>query len=494
VGDIAIDRIRRVAAGPALPICGFVLALAGAAALLGHLSLDYDELFSVYFAERGPAFLLNEGWRSETNPPLYFLLLDGWIALFGQSAIAVRSLSLLFGAATVPVIFLIGRAAARHAGDETGLAWRAAAFYLTSAVIARYALMARPYALSLFFIALAVWGLVEAISVPSQRVWRWSLGFAVAGLAALYAHDSALFFLAAAEAVFAVDWLVRRRGDVRALAGWAGPQLLLVFGAAPQLALILAQRNSANIAWIPPASVAGWIQYAIELLSGHEYPFGTLQAPALAVTLLVLLVLAPFRAPRAVLAPFGILSVLGLAILAVAGVLLPRTALWLLIPLAVLQAAALPRLWALPVLVLMAFNSFFCLWEFQPEPWREFLATFDAARRPDDAVILLNGAPAMALRYYGAGEGAVLYRWDATSIDGPGTAIRALDDEVEKPQPIDAAGIRVLLSQGKAVWLISRLRAQVPLEAALTEGTTTILEMERRSVLFRRLAASPPAP
>ena len=471
-----------------------MLAVAGAAALLDHLSLDYDELFSVYFAERGPAYLLTEGWRTETNPPLYFLLLDGWIALFGQSAVAIRALSLLFGAATVPLVFLIGRAAARRARRDARMAWLAAAVYLTSAVTARYALMARPYALCLCFIAIALWALIEAMTMPPARLWRWSLGFAAAGLAALYTHDSALFLLAAAEAVFAIDWLVHRRADVRALIAWAGPQLLLMIGAVPQLAIILAQRNSANIAWISPLDTLGGIQYAIELLSGHEYPFGTLQAPALAVTLLVLLLLVPFRASRPILAPLGILAVLGLIVLAAAGVLLPRTALWLLMPLAILQAAALPRVAALAVLPLMALNTFYCLWEFEPEPWRDDLARLESVRQPGDAVILLNAAPAMALRYYKAGSGAVLYRWDATPIDGPGTAIRALDDAVEPLQPIDEAGIRDLLRQGKAVWLISRLRGQMPLEAALSEGATTTLAMTRRSVVVRRLAPSRPAP
>ncbi len=447
------------------------------------MSLDYDELFSVYFAERGPAYLLGEGWRTETNPPLYFLLLDGWIALFGQSAVAVRALSLLFGAATVPVVFRIGRAAARRAGLSPDGAWLAAGFYLTSALIARYALTARPYALCLFFIALALWALIEAIT--TDRIWRWSLGFALAGLAALYTHDSALFCLTTTELVFALDWLVRRRGDGRALIGWAVPQLLLLLGAVPQLAVMLAQRNSANIAWIPPLDLPGAIQDAIELLSGHEYPFGTLQAPALAVTVILLLIFVPLRVPRAAALPFGALMVLGVALLVALGVMLPRTALWLLIPLAVLQALALPRWGALVVLPLLALNAGFCLWEFRPEPWREFLTRFEAARRPDDAVVLLNGAPAMAWRYYGAG--GPLYRWDATPIDGPGTAIRTLDDAVQPAQVIDEAGIRALLGQGKAVWLISRLRAQNPLEDRLAEGATTSFELTQRSVVFRRL-------
>ena len=205
--------------------------------------------------------------------------------------------------------------------------------------------------------------------------------------------------------MFAIDWLMRRRGDVRALAAWAGPQLLLILGAMPQLAIILAQRNSANIAWISPVDVlAGLVQAAIELLSGHEFPFGSFQAPALLLSLILIVILVPLRAPRAAL-PLAALALLGLVLLLGAGILLPRTALWLLLPLALLQAAALASVrtaWLRAGLIglalgLGALDTAFCLWDYQPEPWQELLATLEAERQPGDVLVLLNGAPATAL-------------------------------------------------------------------------------------------------
>jgi hypothetical protein len=403
----------------------------------------------------------------------------------------VRSLSLLAGAATLPVVFRI----ARSVGLRDG-AWLATALYLTSALAARYALMARPYALWLLVLALALLALTEAIAAATpQLVGRWALGFAAAGLAALYLHDAALVFLAAADAVFVLAWLWCRRAEPKRLLAWLLPQLLLLAAGAPQLLVILAQRNSANIAWIPPVSPAGLVQAAIELLSGHEYPFGSFQAPALLLTLIVVLVLVPLRAPRA-MAPLSGLVLLGLALLLGAGILLPRTALWLLLPLALLQAAALAAVRTAGLragliglaLVLAALNTGFCLWEFQPEPWQGFLATLEAERQPGDVLVLLNGAPATALRYYQAGAGAALYRWDATAIDGPGTAVRALDDRVLPLAPIGEVGIRNLLQQGRAVWLISRLRAQIPIEDDLAAPFTETRRLRQRSVQLIRLA------
>jgi mannosyltransferase len=470
-GGIAIDRIRGFGARHALLLSGFAVFLAGEAALLGHWSLGYDELFSIYFAQQGPSYLLGEGWHIETNPPLYYLLLDGWIALFGQSAAAVRSLSLLGAAATLPVVWRIGRAIGLRDG-----AWLAAALYLTSPLVDWYAAMARGYSLWLFALALALLAFIEAVSAPPERIGRWALLFAGAGLAALYLHDSTVIFLAAANLVFALDWLLRRRGAVRILILWGLPQLLLLAAGLPQLLIILAQRHSPNIAWIPPLSVLGVMQAAIALLSGHEYPFSRFQGAALLMTALVLALVVPARAPRST-RPLLALMAIALALLFATGLLLPRTALWLLLPLAVVQAAALSGLgrnWlAAAVLAILALNTADCLWEFQAEPsLRDFLARFDAERRPDDVVILLNGAPATALRYYGAGAGATIYRWDATPVDGPGTAIRIIDERIMPLPAIDRAGIGTLLDQGKTVWLIGRLRAHIRLEQALAQGFT----------------------
>ena len=54
---------------------------------------------------------------SESNPPLYYVLGWGWAKEFGTGEVGLRSLSALFGAATVPVGYLIGRQlASRRAG------------------------------------------------------------------------------------------------------------------------------------------------------------------------------------------------------------------------------------------------------------------------------------------------------------------------------------------------------------------------------------------
>jgi mannosyltransferase len=448
-----------------LLLCGFLAAIAGEAALLDYQSLGYDELFSVYFAEQGAGFLLGEGWHLETNPPLYFLLLDGWIALFGDSAVAVRSLSLLASAATVPVVIRTARTAGLGEG-----AWLAGAFYLTSAIGARYALIARPYALWVLVLAIALLALVEAMAATTpQQLRRWALGFAAASLVGLYLHDTTVIFLAAADAAFGLVWIAGWKLEWRRLAIWALPQLFVLAGGSPQLLIIWAQRGSPNIAWMPRPNLAWLIQHTVELLAGPGFDFDSLRAPALVLTLILLLIVVPLRASRRL--ALGGLAVLGLGLLFGAGVLVSRAALWLILPLALLQASALLNVrpgWLRAGLIVFAvtsagLNAAACLWQYQPEPWRDLLATLESQRRPGDAIVLLNAAPATALRYFGAGDGAPLYRWDATSTDRPGTALRTVDDRVLQPARIGPGGIRTLLGEGRGVWLICRQAAQVPI-------------------------------
>ncbi len=94
----------------ALAVCAFlVLGFSN----LGAPSLWHDELVHVYvakgIAETGRPVL--PGGATYTNYLAYNTLLSGWIAIFGDSEAAVRSLSVLIGAAALVVMYMLGRGA-----------------------------------------------------------------------------------------------------------------------------------------------------------------------------------------------------------------------------------------------------------------------------------------------------------------------------------------------------------------------------------------------
>jgi len=123
--------------------------------LLGTKGMWLDETFSVWMARHSVPELLQWTVNLDQHPPLYYLLLHYWIALFGDTAYYARLLSALFGAAAIPVIYLIGK---RLSGAVVGLA--AALFLAFSLFNIYFAQETRMYTLLTFNAAVAIYALV----------------------------------------------------------------------------------------------------------------------------------------------------------------------------------------------------------------------------------------------------------------------------------------------------------------------------------------------
>jgi hypothetical protein len=127
--------------------------------LLATKGLWLDETFSVWMANQSVANMLQWVVRIDQHPPLYYLLLHYWIALNGDTAYYVRLLSALFGAATIPFIYLTGK---RMAGAMVGLA--AAVFLTFSLFNIYYSQETRMYTLLTFNAAVAIYALVRLLT------------------------------------------------------------------------------------------------------------------------------------------------------------------------------------------------------------------------------------------------------------------------------------------------------------------------------------------
>ncbi len=118
-----------------------------------------DEAFSVWLANHNVADLLQWTVRIDQHPPLYYLLLHYWIPLNGDSPYYARLLSALFGTATIPIIYLIGK---RISGSVVGLA--AAMFVALSPFNLYFAQETRMYTLLMFNAAVAIYALVRLLT------------------------------------------------------------------------------------------------------------------------------------------------------------------------------------------------------------------------------------------------------------------------------------------------------------------------------------------
>ncbi len=124
---------------------------------LDHQEIWGDEAHSAYVA--GLSLLSAVCPRTETNPPLYHLLLYFWARLTGFSVFALRFLSLVLGVLTVPLVYRLARLAF---GVPVGLL--AALLCAISPFQVYYSQEARMYALATFFTTLSMFLLARIVS------------------------------------------------------------------------------------------------------------------------------------------------------------------------------------------------------------------------------------------------------------------------------------------------------------------------------------------
>src|SRR5439155_8107877 len=157
------------------------IVVAGAAlrfATLSSQSFWLDEAVAIHSARLDVSGLFHSLAHTEGNPPLYFLLLDGWMRVFGGSEAAIRSLSALFGTAAIVLAYEIGR---RLATPRVGLV--GAALVAFNPLLVWFSQEARPYALLVLLSGLSFLLFAIALERPSGKVlggWAAASGLAFA--------------------------------------------------------------------------------------------------------------------------------------------------------------------------------------------------------------------------------------------------------------------------------------------------------------------------
>lgn len=212
------------------------LGLAVRFASLGVQSYHHDEVITAARVISGDfTEMLGEVKGSESNPPLYYVLAWGWAKVFGTGEFGLRSLTAVFGAATVPVAYSIGR---QLASNRAGLI--AAAVVAVNPMLIWYSQEARSYALLVFFGAFALLFFVRALRTGNGRdLAFWALA---SGLA-LCSHYFAVF----AVAIEAAWLLIALRSRWRRVLPVVGAVVAVGLALLP---LISAQVNPTHIGWI----------------------------------------------------------------------------------------------------------------------------------------------------------------------------------------------------------------------------------------------------
>lgn len=234
---------RRSLRGQFLTLVILILLLLAAFALrlyrLDHQEIWGDEAHSAYVVKLPLLSVVSP--RTETNPPLYHLLLYLWVRLTGSSVFALRFLSLILGVLTVSLVYQLARLIF---GELVGLL--AALLCAISPFLIYYSQEARMYALATFATTFSMLLLAKIVSGdkwvgrggsctrsgqpqgvapptgfehkrgfdnPLGATWGLWLAYLLATVAAVFTHYYALFVVVAQNVVVVALWWCSRGFD-----------------------------------------------------------------------------------------------------------------------------------------------------------------------------------------------------------------------------------------------------------------------------------------
>lgn len=263
-GSTAVQRARALLDLP------LVLDMALLAVLLLVLAFLWGRAWNVwYWLDEGislgiashPLHKIPALLRQDGSPPVYYLLLHGWMRAFGTSEAQTHSLSLVFALATVPAALWAGWSLF---GRRTG--WMLAILVAVNPFVASYATETRMYSLVVF---VATLGLATFLHGFVFRRRRYILPFTFLLALLLYTHNWGAFF-ALGTGIGVLLCLAlgqdRRRLLLDAALAFGGVAVLY----APWVPTALFQRSHTGAPWAVLPTLKSAQEEIAELIGGTE--------------------------------------------------------------------------------------------------------------------------------------------------------------------------------------------------------------------------------
>lgn len=447
---------------------------------IGSRPLWLDEAYSQWFSGRGWHYLWAVVPTYEPHPPFYYSVLKLWSELFGGGAAALRSLSVLFGVATIPVMAALSREQERQHPSGRPLLSLAMALFLAacSPMLILLQQEARPYALLIFAFAVATLGVLRLMrewAAGAAGTWRSWLLLAAGTELALWAHGLGIVYAACIALALLPGWLARPLDRARLARGlFAAVAVALAY--APCLVMMLRRTGD----W----GATGWLKWEpfmlLQLLPLYSVPVEVLTiGTAIAALALLLLVKRALQcaaehrgwnADRAILLLWLGPPAIAIIVSALAvPIFLPRALGPTLIPAYLAIASALARtpgrqertILAAALAITLAPAAVQITLRPAAERWDALDAYLKAHVAPGDQVWLYPNDSALPLAAAGAHGYAVRgvpADYPAIGIKGP---IRAGSPAVVSVTPQQAASLASdpALKTVPVIWLVTRQSA-----------------------------------
>ena len=182
-----------------------------------YSSFDLDEAVHIWYAQLPLPEVIAQA-SNDPNPPLFNILISGWIKLFGVTEFAARCFSLLFSALAAGALFIFLKR-----NMSLRIALIAVTLFTVSAIQVRFAHNARPYTMLMFFVICSYGMMLESVRRPS---FLSVMGYFLATTLMLYSHPTSIFNLPA-QALFL---LPRLRSEFKTVAAIGVAQIFAVAG------------------------------------------------------------------------------------------------------------------------------------------------------------------------------------------------------------------------------------------------------------------------
>ena len=250
-----------------------ILGLALRAYSLGTESIWLDEAESIYES----TLTIAEMSSHSNQPPLYFLILNWWIHLWGTGEIAIRSLSVIFGVLAVFMTYLAGK---ELFDSKTGLI--ASFISAISQFYIYHAQDARAYSLLLLLSLVSCFFFIKILK--QDKIWHYPCYFLATVLLG-YTHIYGIFIIASQIVYFLIFWKKYQPQRIKLSSTIAGTLMCL-----SPVAILLGPKAMSIAAegfWIPQPSLGSIGDTFLEYASGFQIPPLTPDSPGTGFTTVI---------------------------------------------------------------------------------------------------------------------------------------------------------------------------------------------------------------
>ncbi len=236
-----------------LPVIVLLLAFALRVYKLGDQNVWWDEAFSVWVARHDLGTLTTVA-AGDTHPPLYYWLLNPWMALTGPSEFAIRFPSLVYGVMAVALVYRLGRCLASDLQPST-FVFRPSSSVIVGTLAALLLTVSRFHVwwsqeIRMYSLA-TMWGVASSLAflmALRTRITRWWIAYVMTAIAGMYSLYLFAFVLAAQNVFILWWWIWRLRNRLpvtrHQISGWIGVMVTVVLAVLPWLAYTLPRLKS----------------------------------------------------------------------------------------------------------------------------------------------------------------------------------------------------------------------------------------------------------